>query len=75
MRNKDFEWQKHNPKDMVWWKEEVEPAIGEFVFSFDQKKEFDLFQDYPYKLTAEQKRIFDKENPYWADFFKDRAKE
>ena len=30
-----------------------------------------LFADYPYKLTAEQKAIFDRENPFWRDFFID----
>ena len=45
---------------------------GEFVFSFDGEKLFNLFQDYPYKLTPDQKKEFDEKNPYWADFFKDR---
>lgn len=72
MQNESW-WEKENPKDKIWWKEEIEPAIGEFVFSFDKIHEFNLFQDYPYKLTPEQKAIFDKENPYWADFFKDRT--
>ena len=45
-----------------------------YIFSFDKKVKFNLFRDYPYKLTLEQKEIFDKENPYWADFFKDRVK-
>jgi len=34
----------------------------------------DLFADYPYNLTPEEKEIFDKENPYWKDFFKERIK-
>lgn len=65
-------WVKKEPNNKVWWLEEVEPAIGEFVFSFDKVTEFNLFMDYPYKLTSEQKKIFDAENPYWADFFSDR---
>jgi len=44
-----------------------------FEFSFDKKEIFNLFRDYPYKLTQEQKDIFNAENPYWADFFKDRT--
>ena len=32
------------------------------VFSFDKKVEFNFWTDYPKKLTAEQKAIFDAEN-------------
>ena len=46
--------------------------IGEMNFTFDGKKIFNLFQDYPHELAKEQKALFDKENPFWADFFKDR---
>lgn len=46
--------------------------IGEFSFTFDGEKIFNLFQDYPYALTQQEKEIFDKEFPFWADFFKDR---
>jgi hypothetical protein len=46
--------------------------IGEMNFTFDGEKIFNLFQDYPHKLTEEQKSLFDRENPFWADFFKDR---
>ena len=45
---------------------------GEFLFTFDGKQIFNLFQDYPYKLTDAQKEQFDAENPYWANFFRDR---
>ena len=47
-------------------------AVGEWIFSFDKKQEFNLFADYPHNLTAEQVQIFDKENPEWVEFFEDR---
>lgn len=65
------EYIKNNPTDKIWWVDNPD-VKGEFLFSFDREKVFNLFADYPWKLTKEQKRIFDKENPYWADFFKDR---
>ena len=45
---------------------------GEFLFTFDGKKVFNLFSDYPHELTAEQKMEFDEKNPFWADFFKEQ---
>lgn len=45
---------------------------GERLFTFDGKQIFNLFADYPYKLSKEEKKIFDEINPFWADFFKDR---
>ena len=65
---------KENPTDQIWWIDNFD-TVGEHLFSFDKKKIFNLFRDYPHELTAEQKEIFDKENPYWADFFKDRTEE
>lgn len=62
---------KNNKFDRIWWLEDPEKK-GEWIFSFDKETTFNMFRDYPYKLTKEQKEIFDKENPYWADFFKDR---
>ena len=61
---------KENKKDKIWWVRN--DAYGVWEFSFDRKQIFNLFQDYPYKLTPEQKALFDAENPYWAEFFKDR---
>ncbi|MBP5667573.1 MAG: hypothetical protein J6X32_05420 [Salinivirgaceae bacterium] len=63
---------KEKPTDKVYWLDNPD-VIGEFVFSFDKKNTFNLFADYPHKLTKEQKAIFDKENPYWVNFFKDRT--
>ena len=64
-------WCKNNGSDAVWWKDTPD-SVGEWMFSFDKKQEFNLFADYPHNLTAERVQIFDKENPEWADFFKDR---
>lgn len=64
-------WYKNEDTDVIWWKDDPN-SVGEWIFSFDKSTEFNMFRDYPYKLTEEQKQIFDKENPEWADFFKDR---
>ena len=62
---------KKDEKDIIWWIDDLD-AFGKFLFSFDKKKIFNLFKDYPHNLTDEQIKIFDEENPYWRDFFKDR---
>lgn len=67
MQNK-YDFYKNNPTDKVYWIDNI-GVIGEFLFSFDKKKIYNLFMDYPQNLTKEEKKIFDKENPYWADFF------
>jgi hypothetical protein len=72
--NPKYEWAKQNEDDKIWWLCSPD-IIDESIFSFDCIQKFHMWQDYPYKLTPEQKEIFDKENPYWADFFKDRAEE
>ena len=65
-------WYKNNPTDRFWWLDN-EGIDGEFVFTFDKKKTFNLFQDYPHKLTKEEKEMFDEDTEYyWAAFFKDR---
>ena len=64
---------KEDPSDQIWWVD-TSDEDGKFLFSFDKKQVFNLFEDYPHNLTPEQKEIFDKENPYWEDFFKDRKR-
>ncbi len=60
---------KNKETDTIWWVENLD-TFGDFLFSFDKKKIFNLFADYPQNLTKEQKQVFDKENPNWRDFFK-----
>lgn len=61
---------KINESDLTIWVDSEQ--IGEHLFTFDKQRIFNLFADYPWKLSPQEKAVFDKENPYWADFFKDR---
>lgn len=65
-------WYKNNETDVIWWLDNTDEKVGEWVFSFDKKKTYNMFADYPHNLTKEQKEIFDKENPFWKEFFADR---
>lgn len=58
-------WYKNNDDDVIWWLD-VPDNDGDWLFSFDKKVIFNMFQDYPQKLTVEQKTIFDRENPHLA---------
>ena len=63
---------KEHRSNKIWWVEDFIPKFGVFEFTFDKKKIYNLFADYPHNLTKEEKEIFDNENPFWANFFKDR---
>ena len=52
---------KRKPTDRVWWVDNRWQK-GEMLFSFDRKKVYNLYQDYP-KLPPDLKAIFDKDNP------------
>ena len=72
MASSDYVFYHNEPDDTIWWVEYPMPMDGVWLFSFDKKQVFNMFSDYPWKLTPEQVEIFDRENPYWADFFRDR---
>lgn len=65
------EWYKDEDWHQIWWLEVLNEK-GLWLFSFDRERIYNLFEDYPDKLTAEEVEIFDREQPYWADFFRDR---
>ena len=67
-----YDFYKNKKSDKVYWVDKID-SVGQHLFSFDKQTVFNLFADYPHNLTTEQREIFDKENPYWADFFKDRG--
>ena len=60
---------KKNPKDKIWWVDNGSEVKGEMVFSFDKKKLYNLYKDYPHNLTKEEKEIFDSENEFWKEYF------
>ena len=66
-----MEFYKNNKTDAIWWGSDPN-IIGEWLCSFDKKKVYNLFKDYPWELSPDEKALFDRENPYWKDFFKDR---
>lgn len=64
-----YDFYKENDNDRVWWVNTVD-RVGLYLFTFDRKKIYNLFSDYPHNLSPEEKKIFDKENPYWKKFFR-----
>lgn len=50
-------------KDEKIWSTRKYGEIGPIYFSFDCKKIYNFWTDYPDKLSKEEKEIFDKERP------------
>ena len=67
----DYKFYKEKVGDTIFWVENND-CVGEHLFTFDKKKDFQPICRLPLKPTKEEKAIFDRENPEWADFFKDR---
>ena len=62
---------KQNKGDKTWWVDNRD-VIGVFLFTLDKKKAYNLFRDYPDKLSVDEWLTFNAENEYWKNFFKDR---
>lgn len=67
----EYEFYKNNESDRVWHVDKV-GCVGPNLVSFDKKRILNLWPDYPWRFSKEEKELFDKENPYWAEFFQDR---
>lgn len=65
-------WYKNNDNDKIWWLDNGDERKGEFIFSFDKNKKYNLFRDYPQNLTPQEKDIFDRENIFWKNYFSNR---
>lgn len=64
----DFYKEKGNRQNKIWWTSKID-CIGELNISFDRKKIYNLFEDYPYNMTKSEVEILKQEEPYWAKFF------
>lgn len=49
-----YDFYKENDTDRIWWVNTVD-RIGLYLFSFDRKKIYNLFSDYPHKLSRKKK--------------------
>lgn len=61
---KEYEFFQREKGNLIWridCFEDEKRIIGNFRFSFDRKKVFNFWQDYPDKLTPEQVEIFKRE--------------
>lgn len=65
---------KDKPENTIWRVRDLE-RVGRHLFSFDKKKIYNLWQDYPHNFTAEEKEIFDREYPYWAELLADEPED
>ena len=69
--NSNFRFYKKKDNDKIWSVEKI-GYIGKLLYSFDKKNIYNLWTDYPHNFTKEEKELFDKENPYWKEFFSGR---
>lgn len=65
---------KTNKNNKMWFKD-VDKQKGTHLFSFDRKKIYNFFADYPHNLTAEELRISIEEGGILGDMRIKEAKE
>lgn len=77
--NTHLKWIESNPYGEHIWRvvrldanNKPVNEYGPIRITFDKKHVYNLWQDYPWRFSPEEREIFAREMPYWADFFKDR---
>lgn len=72
MVSSNYTWYKQKETDTVEWAD-TRYQKGVMLFRFGPGgRVFNLFADYPEKLTPEELAVFNHDCPYWAEFFADR---
>ena len=71
----EYAFYKDNVTDKCWHVERKEQVVGPLEFTFDFKKIYNLWTDYPWKMSEKEVEIFNEEQPFWRDFFSYRFDE
>ena len=73
-REQSLSFYRERPDGKIYWVDTPD-QIGVHLFSFDKKRIYNLFADYPHALSEEEVRTFDEEEPEWANYFRGRRSE
>lgn len=67
-----YEFYKVDDENTMW--SVRDGHIGPVLVSFDKKKIYNLWCDFPNEFTKDQIAIFKKEMPFWYNMLKSRLK-
>lgn len=68
-QKKEFEFYKEESEDDKVLFIRQQNVCGQIEFTFDKETIYNFFEDYPEKLTKSQRKLFDKEHPYYKEHF------
>lgn len=72
----EYAFWKENETDRIWHVyRKKDPVRGPYEITFDFKKIYNAWSDYPDKMTKKEKEIFDSEQPFWRDMLKGRVRD
>ncbi|MCD7975123.1 MAG: hypothetical protein LUF25_04985 [Phascolarctobacterium sp.] len=71
----EYRFWKRSPENKIWGVSEVidsDRMPGRILISFDKKKFYNIYGDYPAKMSEEERKIFEKEYPDWVAWLNGR---